>query len=297
MVTASGLRGVHVALATPIAEDGRLDRTGLAGLLDRVIAGGVDAVCPTGSTGEGPRLTRQERRAVTLAAREHLGPGLLLLPAASAMSAEDALAEIQGLADEGADGVLLAPPSYYPMGAGEVVDWYSRIADDAALPLVLYNIPAMTTVSLPAPAVADLARHPQVLGIKDSSRDLEYLESVLYAVTDAEFTVLTGSDTMLLASLQLGAHGTIAASANLVPQLSRSVYDATLAGDLGAAREAQRRLFEVVMACRAGVTPAGWKAALHWAGVCSARLVSPARPLDERLRRELEAALERLGVR
>src|SRR5690606_30776283 len=97
-------------------------------------------------------------------------------------------------------------------------------------------------------------------GIKDSSRDFEYLQAVLYATggSEAEFAVLTGSDSMLLASLQVGAVGTIAASANLVPQLGRAVYDAVAAGDLAAARSAQRRLYEVIMVCRTGTPPAGW---------------------------------------
>src|SRR5699024_7424986 len=106
-------------------------------------------------------------------------------------------------------------------------------------------------------------------GIKDSSRDMEYLQAVVYATAGADFAVLTGSDTMLLASLQLGAVGTIAASANLVPEIGRAVYDAVRRGDLAAAATAQERLFTIVQACRVGLPPAGWKAALAWAGVCA----------------------------
>jgi 4-hydroxy-tetrahydrodipicolinate synthase len=141
-----------------------------------------------------------------------------------------------------------------------------------------------------------LATLPGIIGIKDSSRDFEYLQTILYAATDADFAVLTGSDTMLLASLTVGAVGTIAGSVNLVPELGREIYDATLAGDLDRARSAQRQLHDVVMACRVGPPPAGWKAALAWAGVAAADPVPPAVGLTTAEQQTLGARLEALGI-
>lgn len=281
MVSVTDLHGLHVALATPVGPAGDLDTDGLDRLVARVIAGGVHAVCPVGSTGEGPRLTRVQRGAVTAAVRARVPDEHPVIPATSALTVADAIAEIEEHAAAGADAVLLAPPSYYPMSAGEVGAYYESVAAATALPLVLYNIPSMTKVALPPQIVGALAGHPWVFGIKDSSRDFEYLQSVLYASAGQEFAVLTGSDTMLLASLAVGAVGAIAASANLVPRLGRAVYDAALAGDTDAARSAQRELFDVIQACRVGVTPAGWKAALSLAGVCDATTVPPAAPLDD----------------
>lgn len=296
MVSAQDLHGVHVALATPIGPDGDLDAASLDRLLSRVIDGGVRAICPTGSTGEGPRLTRAQRLEVTRLVRKTVGPDRLLVPGASAMNVADAVAEIADLADAGADAVLLAPPSYYPIPADGVVAWYRAVSSAAALPIVLYNIPSMTKIMLPPAAVGELARLPGIIGIKDSSRDFEYLESVLYAADGAEFAVLTGSDTMLLASLSVGAVGTIAASANLVPALGKEVYDATIAGDLDRARRFQEQLYDVVMACRVGPPPAGWKAALAWAGICAADPVPPAVGLQIPQREALAARLTELGV-
>jgi 4-hydroxy-tetrahydrodipicolinate synthase len=296
MVTTEQLHGVHVALATPIGSDGDPDQAALDRLLSRVIEGGVDAICPTGSTGEGPRLTRSQRLEITRRVRGSVGTDRPVLPAASAMTVSDAVSEIADLAEAGADGVLLAPPSYYPMDADGVVGWYGAVSSAAALPIVLYNIPSMTKIMLPAASLAELARQPGIIGIKDSSRDFEYLESIIYATRGADFAVLTGSDSMLVASLLNGAVGTIAASVNLVPALVRKVYQATVDGDLDNARTAQQRLYEILMACRVGIPPAGWKAALAWAGVCSADLVPPAAGLDKIARDALGARLEELGV-
>ncbi|WP_195909116.1 dihydrodipicolinate synthase family protein [Microlunatus sp. Gsoil 973] len=296
MVTHNDLHGVHVALATPVGVEGDLDRSAMERLLSRVTEGGVDAICPTGSTGEGPRLTRAQRSDVTRLIREIVGPDRLLVPGASAMTVDDAVAEIGDLADAGADAVLLAPPSYYPIPAHGVVAWFTAVSSAAALPIILYNIPSMTKIMLPPAAVGELAGLPGIVGIKDSSRDFEYLESVLYATAGADLAVLTGSDSMLLASLTLGAVGTIAASANLVPGLGREIYDATASGDLARARRVQQQLYQVVMACRVGPPPSGWKAALAWAGVCAADMVPPAVGLDVGQHETLAARLAELGV-
>lgn len=296
MVTSQQLHGVHVALATPVRPDGEPDHSARDRLLARVIDGGVDAICPTGSTGEGARLTRAQRVEICRHVRTAVGTDRLVLPGVSAMSVADAVAEIDDLAQAGADGVVLPPPSYYPMPDTGVVAWYRAISAAASLPIVLYNIPSMTKIMLAPTAVAELADLRGIIGIKDSSRSFEYLQSTLYATTGADFAVLTGSDTMLFASLLVGAVGTIAASANLVPQLGREVYDATLAGDQARARHVQRQLHEVVMACRVGPPPSGWKAALAWAGVCEADPVPPAVGLDEAEREALGARLSELGV-
>ncbi len=297
MVNADDLRGVHVALATPLSEDGsRLDHDGLAGLVERVVAGGVRTVCPVGSTGEGPRLTRDARHEVTSAVRRLVPAATPIIPAPSAGTAPDAIAEIEGFAAAGADAVLLAPPSYYPMAPDEVRAYYENVADAAALPIVLYNIPAMTKVAIPPAVVGALAAHGNIVGIKDSSRDFEYLQSVVYATGGATFAVLTGSDTMLMASVTVGAVGAVAASANLVPALSRQVYDAVVVDDLDVAAAAQRRLFDVIQACRVGTTPAGWKAALSVAGVCAAAPAAPASPLDSSQRAALAERLESLDA-
>lgn len=294
-MSATGLSGVHVALATPLSPDGRsVDHDGLARLVERTLQGGVRAICPVGSTGEGPRLTRAVRHDITATVRSVAGRTVPVIPAPSAPTAAEAISEIGELVQAGADAVLLAPPSYYPMTADEIGEYFHAVAEATAAPIVLYNIPAMTKVSLPAPVVASLATHENIIGIKDSSRDFEYLQSVLYAVGDADFTVLTGSDTMLLPSMLLGAGGTIAASANVVPQLGRQVYDAVTSGDLESAASAQRHLFDVVQACRVGTMPAGWKAALAAAGVCSPALVAPARGLDDDRRAALTERLRQL---
>lgn len=287
-------RGVMVALVTPFDESGDLDLAGLDRVVKRVLSANVAGISPTGSTGEGARLSRAQRLRVTEAVRSRVPAGFPVISGLPVTAVEEAVGELRDLADAGASAALVAPSFYYPADDGDVEWLYRHLADASPIPLLLYNIPVFTKVSISVAVVESLAEHPRIVGIKDSSRDFEYHERILYATDAAEFHVLTGSDTLLLPSLLLGAAGCIAGSLNLVPEISVALYDAVRRSDMDAAASLQRRLFTIVQACRRGASPAGWKAALEIAGLCSARLAPPASRLPDDLYHALKADLDRL---
>lgn len=289
--------GMLVALVTPLDADGALDVPGLERILERAVAAGVSGVCPVGSTGEGPRLGRARRLEVVDEVLRRTPAGLPVVPAPALQTLEDGAEELAALADRGAAAALVAPPAYYPLSGSELLRLYERLADSSPLPLLLYNMPALTKIAIAPDVVGRLAQHPKVAGIKDSSRDMEYLTAVLHATAGVDgFAVLTGSDSLLLASVAAGADGAIAASANLAPELGCELYRRCAAGEWSAARAVQRRLFELVTACRAGGFPAGWKAALELAGVCEGHLAAPAERLGGAARARLRDRLSDLGV-
>ncbi|HZB31181.1 MAG TPA: dihydrodipicolinate synthase family protein [Streptosporangiaceae bacterium] len=306
--------GAAVALATPLDERGELDHAGLERLVRRVLSGGVSMVCPTGSTGEGARLGPRRRAEVAAAVRGLVPAEVPVVAGLPATDTESVLTELAGLAATGVTAALVSPPSYFPMPGDEVLRFYEELAAATPLPIVLYNIPQFTKVTIPPPVVGDLAAHPAIAGIKDSGRDMEYLLAVLEATSGgtgspgstgspvsptnpaADFTVLTGTDTLLMAGLLSGADGTIAASANLVPELGAEICRSVASGDLDRALRAQRRLTDVVLACRRGTPPAGWKSALEIAGICDRRLAGRAAPLSGQDHAALADHLARLGV-
>jgi 4-hydroxy-tetrahydrodipicolinate synthase len=290
------LRGMMVALVTPLDATGGIDLAALERVLERVLAAGVTGVCPTGSTGEGARLGRELRLAMAQAVRTRVPGEVAVIPAPAPQTAQDAIAEIAAFAEAGADAALVPPPTYYPLGDAGVERHFTAIADAAALPIVLYNIPAFTKVPIAPGVVGRLAAHPRIAGIKDSSRDQESFAGMIYATAGADFALLTGTDSLLVASLVMGADGAIAASANLVPELGCGIVRAVEEGAWERAQALQRRLHAVVMACRGGEFPAGWKAALELAGLCSRRLVAPATELDPAARERLRETLSELGV-
>lgn len=290
------MRGVFAALATPLGENGQLDRSGLERLVARIVAGGADGLSPAGSTGEGAHLSAQQRVELTTQVRALVPAAMPVITGAPLRDVDAGERYLADLADAGASAALVSLQAAYPLGAADVARVYHRLAERAPLPIMLYNIPVFTRIVIPPSLVGELAQHPNVLGIKDSSGDIAYLQDVIYATEGAQFSVLTGTDNVLLASLALGAHGTLAASVNLVPELAVGICRAFASGDLTAARGMQQRLTRVVRACGRGAPPAGWKAALAIAGVCAGTMVAPASPLPDPDRTALAAELAELGV-
>jgi 4-hydroxy-tetrahydrodipicolinate synthase len=291
------LSGAFVALATPWLADGGLDVGGLERLVARVVSGGARGISPAGSTGEGARLTRAERIELTRRVRQLTPAGLPVISGLPLSTIAEGRAELEALASAGADAALVAPPFYYPLSDDGVRQLYATLASDSPLPLVLYNIPVFTKVSLSPSVVGWLAEHPSVIGIKDSSRDMEYQQQVLAATSSAsDFAVVTGADSLLVASLTMGAVGTIAGSVNLVPELASGIYQAFSDGDMPTAMRLQDRLARIVAVCRPGLFPSGWKAALEVAGVCERTMVPPGTALSPQEFDELTGTLRSIDV-
>jgi 4-hydroxy-tetrahydrodipicolinate synthase len=294
------LEGVIVALLTPVDREGKVDHGALRQLIERLADRGVTGVSPLGSTGEGYSLGLEQRLAVVDTVARSVPGGMPVIPGVFAHNHEQAVAEIAAYADHGGTAVLTAPPAYYPLRPAEQEAYFSRVADAAALPLVLYNIPVYTKIQIAPAAAAKLAAHPRVAGLKDSGRDLGYaaelLDAVAAAGAAADFSVLTGTDSMLVSYLLAGARGTICADANVVPELVLAVYDAVRAGKLDDALRGEARLRAVQATFRTGTPPAAYKAALAAAGVGEPWLVPPRLPLTEAETAQLLERLAALGV-
>jgi 4-hydroxy-tetrahydrodipicolinate synthase len=295
------LEGVIVALLTPVDREGKVDHGALRQLVERVTSRGVAGLSPLGSTGEGYSLGLDQRLAVVDTVAGSVPAGMPVIPGVFAHNHEQAVAEIAAYADHGGTAVLAAPPSYYPLRAAEQEAYFSRLADATALPLVMYNIPAYTKVQIAPAVAAALAAHPRVAGLKDSGRDLGYAAGLLDAVkaagAAADFSVLTGTDSMLVSYMLAGARGTICASANVVPEVVLAVYEAVRAGKLDEALRLEARLRQVQAALGTGMPPAAYKAAVASSGVGEPWLVPPRLPLTDAETAELVEQLKALDIR
>jgi len=289
--------GVLVALATPLNRDGSVDEPSITRLVEHVLAGGVHGLLPLGSTGEGAALDEAARRRVLSAVVEAGAGRVPVICGVAQASVASVRTEIESAARLGADAVLVAPPFYYPMDQASVLAFYRRIAEDAPVPILVYNIPQFTKVVVEPATIATLAAQGAVKGVKDSSRDFEYFEGVCIATREVDgFRVFTGSDSMLVASLAAGGSGTICGAANIAPDWVVRVYDDYARGDLAAARAGQDKVYQLVMALRGDVFPSAIKAALHMLGICEPWPAPPATRLDERLESRLRDRLAELGL-
>jgi len=285
------------ALVTPLRSDGSFDVESCRRLVAHVLSGGVHGVLALGSTGEVTSLDTAQRRRVLEVVAEAVGGRVPVLAGIAQNSVVAALAEAEAAASIGARAVLAVPPFYSPIDQATVLRFYRRLADLSPLPVLAYNIPAFTKVTVAPATVARLAEDEAIIGVKDSSRDMEYLSQVLLEVGERPgFSVFTGMDTLLLPSLAVGAAGAITLSANLVPSWAVRLYQSFQEGRWEEARLRQQDQLRLVQALRVGVFPSGIKAALAAAGICGEYTAEPVAPLSSPERERLIATLRALGA-
>jgi len=291
------LNGVLPALISPLHADGSVDEDGVERLVEHVIAGGVTGLLALGSTGETASLGEDARRTLLSRVVAVAGGRVPVICGVAQSHLAAARVEVEAAARLGAAAALVTPPFYYLMDQATVLAFYRQLAKGSPLPILLYNIPHLTKVVAEPATVAALAAEGTIAGIKDSSRDFEYFEGVCIATRGLpHFRVFTGSDSMLLPSLVMGASGTICGTANVAPQWVVRVFDAFTRGDLVEARAGQDAVHQLVMALRAGIFPAAYKAACHLLGLCEPWCAPPVLPVNDQSETALRDRMEAWGL-
>ncbi len=217
------LSGITCPTVTPF-DDGEVDEAALVDLLAHLRGGGIDSIFACGTSGEFPSLGPEERRRVIELTVDHAdGP---VIACSGATSVDEAVDHVDNAADAGADAAALVPPYFTPANAPVGNErFFERVAVETTLPIVLYNIPQYTGERIEPETVAALAEHEEFVGIKDSSGDLTYFQS-LVRETPEEFLCLMGYDSLLVPSIRLGGDGGINALSNVVPRTFSETVDA-----------------------------------------------------------------------
>jgi len=274
------LRGVLTALATPFAEDGRLDEALLRGLVDRSIAGGVHGVVACGSTGEFSALSGDERRQVVEIVVDHVAGRVPVIAQTGATSTAEAIRLSRHAQAAGADVVMAVAPYYEPLTLGETLSYLRAVAGSVDIPVMLYNLPVATGVDLDPDTVGALAREgPNIRYIKNTTVDLAQSGRLIHNHGDV-ISTFVGWDSLLLSALAEGAAGVMAGTANVVPAELVAVYDAVSAGNLGQAREAWARVYPLIDAIMAQPFIAAVKAGLAAVGFPVGSPRAPVAALD-----------------
>ena len=297
-----GLRGAMTALVTPFTTDGGLDEAALRELVRWQILAGIDGLVPCGTTGEAPTLSQAERERVIGLTVETVAehPARATTPVIAGTGSNDTAATIRATrraAELGADAALVVAP-YYNRPDGRMLEaHYRAVADDDALPIVVYNVPARTGTNVPADVFLRLAEHPRVIGIKEASGNLEQIATICRD-RPRDVAVLAGDDAWTLPVLALGGDGVVSVASNEIPGEMVTLCAAALAGDWEAARRVHGRWLALFLAnVRGGPNPVPAKAALALMGVLRTDAVrSPLLPLEPADRDRLHALLRDLGL-
>ena len=242
-----------------------------------------------GSMGEAAFLSREERLQAFRTVRDEAADDRTLVAGAGVESVRETLRLIEDAARFGYDAALVVTPHYYraQMSRPETqIAFYRAVADSSALPVLLYDFPQMTGIDLPVEAVAQLAEHRNIIGIKESSADLEKV-ACLTSVSSGDFQVLVGSSVQFHECLCLGAAGGILAIANAAPHSTQLIYDRYRSGDVQGSRDAQKTIAGAVgVGPRYGIP--GLKYAMDLKGYWGGQARLPLLPLDAAQKAEIE---------
>jgi len=273
------IHGIIPPITTPFDEQEAIDLSALRFNVTRWMQSRVTGIVVLGSNGEAPMLNEDEGWRLVAAARELVPRDRALIAGAGEESTRAAIAGARRLADAGADAVLVRTPGYFKTQLTQEVfiRHFTAVADRSPVPVILYNAAPFTGVNLLPPAVARLAEHENIIGIKETSPDIAQV-SEFVAVTPPDFQVVVGSLPTLYASLSVGAVGGIVAGANVVPDLCVQLYDLVQQKKHAEALALQRRLTPFARAVTTTFGPGGLKAAMDLAGYRGGRPRAPLPP-------------------
>ncbi len=291
MRNGSKYHGAVVPLVTPFTAQGALDTAALDRLLDGQIAGGVAGVFVLGTTGEGAHVPREVRRQVVAQSVARVNKRVLVYAGLGDIRAAD-MTEANEFFQAGADAVVVHPPISEKLAAEKLLGWYQALLDQAKGPLMLYNMPTTTGVSIPLDAVEKLLGHPRLAGLKDSENNPKRHEELLQRFGGKkDFSVFIGVGALMEKGLKLGADGIVPSVGNLIPKICQQLCAAVQAADWSAVEKLSARMNVVALLYQKGrnlnESLAALKAAMHCRGLCALQVLPP-------LRRVSDAELEKI---
>jgi 4-hydroxy-tetrahydrodipicolinate synthase len=289
-------RGSIPPLITPFRQ-GRIDEEALRRLVERVIQGGSHGVSVGGTTGEPGTQTLEERKRVIRLAVEAAAGRVPVLAGTGSLRLEETLELTRYAREVGAAGAMVIVPYYVKPNQEGLYRYFAEVARAVPdFPLVLYNIPGRSGVEIAPKTVARLRRDfPNIIGLKHSSKDLEYVSHLLQEA-GRDFLVFCGLESLTLPMMSLGAVGAIAATANWLPKEVALLCERALAGDYGGARELHYYLLEANEAIFWDTNPIPLKTVLSWMGLCEKEWRLPLAPTTPEVEERLRRMAERYGL-
>jgi 4-hydroxy-2-oxoglutarate aldolase len=290
-VTGKSISGIFPALTTPF-ENGDLSLARLKRNIERYNKFELSGYLVLGSTGEGVLMNETERLTAIETVRSAADEGKIIVAGTGAQSTRATIEFTNRAGHAGANYALVITPFYFKaeMTAASLEIYYRQVAEEATIPLLLYNVPKFTGLELPVETVAALASHPNIAGLKDSSGNVASLGQILRACPP-DFSVLQGSGSVLFPSLVVGAKGAILALSDMAPEETVEIYKSFQTGEWEKAKDLQRRILEVNQRIVGSYGVPGIKHALDLLGYFGGEPRSPLRPVSKETTKSIKRLL------
>ena len=288
------LEGCFPPIPTPFDRHGRVDHDHLASNLAQWQKTPLRGFAVLGSNGESVLLKAEEKVEVWRTAGKVIASDRLFIAGTGCESTAETLELTEKAASAGAHAAMIVTPHYYRPRMDHVAlcTHYTTLADRSPIPIILYNVPGFTGVDMEAQTIIELAGHPNIIGLKESSGNVVKMGQVVNHAAD-HFQVLAGSGSFLLPALSIGAVGGVMALAAVAPHALHEIVEAFVGGAMDKAREIQLRLISANAAVTTRFGIPGLKVALDLMGMYGGPVRPPLRPLDKAQREELERILKK----
>jgi 4-hydroxy-tetrahydrodipicolinate synthase len=280
------MQGTGIPLATPFRANEDIAEGDLRELVESVVEMGVDFIVPCGSNSEAELMTFEERaRVVEIVSDTASVP---VMAGVGHPGYRETHQQLAAAAEAGVEAALVVTPFYFSHDQEALATYYTEIADESEIPIYLYSVPAFTGTALAPETVGELATHPRIRGIKDSSGDIQNLQRLIRR-TGSDFDVLVGSGGVYAQALEVGAEGGVLALANVAPDKANEIRQHCDDGDYAAAREINQRLVDLNHAITAEHGVPGLKAAMRARGISSGQPRRPFTEVSESVREAVQA--------
>ena len=289
------LKGAYTAMITPFVGC-RIDFARLAENIEFQIDQSIDGLVPVGTTGESPTLSHAEHRQVIEKTVQAVNGRALVIAGTGSNATSEALQLTQHAKSIGADAALMVNPYYNKPTQEGLYRHFMTVADAVDIPIVLYNIPGRTNVTMTPATVARLANHQRIVAIKEATGSLD-IASEISALCGDDITIVSGDDSLTLPLMSVGGQGVISVLSNLLPAKVKALTDSGLSGDFAAARRLHLALFPMFKACLTLATnPITIKTAMAICGKDTGELRLPLCEMDAENKAILEELLSEQGL-
>lgn len=279
-------QGVIVPMVTPFTMQGHIDTEAVGRIIEHLIAGGVDGIFVLGTTGEAASISMIEKETVVEAAVDYTKNRVRVYAGIASNCLAESVTMANRYVDLGADVLVAHPPYYYSLDDDEVYRYFMTLADSVVGPLMIYNIPKTTGISISIDIAEKLSRHERIVGFKDSENTPGRLEAAAERFSGrSDFAYVVGCAVLSAKTVGLGAAGIVPSSANLQPQLYKALFNHARNGNAAAANEFQEQTNLVSALYQKGRTLgqslATLKAAMHILGFCGPTVLPPLETLHQ----------------
>ena len=285
-------RGVYTALVTPFTVDGEIDFQKLEELVEFNIAGGVDGLVPTGTTGESPTLDADEHLKVIETVAMTAAGRCKIIAGTGANSTAEAVDLTAAAKEFGIDGTLQVTPYYNKPNSAGLIQHFSDVAD-LGVPVVLYNVPGRSAKEIPLDVITELSQHPSIVSVKEAAGSVDRVSAIK---SRCDIEVLSGDDALALPMISVGACGVISVASNLIPAEVVSLVHAALAGDYAIAQQLHLKYHPIFSDMFIDTNPIPVKAAMAMKGLIEETYRLPMCSMEEAKKEVLRATLESAGV-